>query len=160
MHIYRSANFDLAMLKDFLPAQTQLSGRFSGDTRVSWTANGGLPDANLSLNGQGVQVRQDVQGKMLPIAFDRLNLKAALVKGKAQLQWLIKLANNGQLTGNVQVADPENRRTLGGTVGIDNLSLAILNPALSKGESVQGVLNSQLRLGVRSRAHRCLVNWR
>lgn len=138
---------DLAMLKDFLPAQTQLSGRFSGDTRVSWTANGGLPDANLSLNGQGVQVRQDVQGKMLPIAFDRLDLKAALVKGKAQLQWLIKLANNGQLTGNVQVADPENRRTLGGTVGIDNLSLAILNPALSKGESVQGVLNSQLRLG-------------
>lgn len=138
---------DLAMLKDFLPAQTQLSGRFSGDTRVNWTENGGLPDANLSLNGQGVEVRQDVQGKMLPIAFDRLNLKAALVKGKAQLQWLIKLANNGQLTGNVQVADPENRRTLGGTVGIDNLSLAILNPALSKGESVQGVLSSQLRLG-------------
>ncbi|WP_241571610.1 autotransporter assembly complex protein TamB [Rosenbergiella nectarea] len=138
---------DLAMLKDFLPAQTQLSGRFSGDTRVNWTANGGLPDANLSLTGQGVEVRQDVQGKMLPIAFDRLDLKAALVKGKAQLQWLIKLANNGQLTGNVQVADPENRRTLGGTVGIDNLSLAILNPALSKGESVQGVLNSQLRLG-------------
>ncbi|WP_241592688.1 autotransporter assembly complex protein TamB [Rosenbergiella epipactidis] len=138
---------DLAMLKEFLPAQTQLSGRFSGDTRVNWTANGGLPDANLSLTGQGVEVRQDVQGKMLPIAFDRLDLKAALVKGKAQLQWLIKLANNGQLTGNVQVADPENRRALGGTVGISNLSLAILNPALSKGESVQGVLNSQLRLG-------------
>ena len=138
---------DLAMLKDFLPAQTQLSGRFSGDTRVNWTANGGLPNANLSLTGQGVEVRQDVQGKMLPIAFDRLDLKAALVKGKAQLQWLIKLVNNGQLTGNVQITDPENRRNLGGTVGIDNLSLDILNPALSKGESVQGVLNSRLRLG-------------
>ncbi|MBT0724158.1 translocation/assembly module TamB [Rosenbergiella sp. S61] len=138
---------DLAMLKDFLPAQTQLSGRFSGDTRVNWTAKGGLPEAKLSLSGQGVEVRQDVQGKMLPIAFDRLDVKAALVKGKAQLQWLIKLVNNGQLTGNVQIADPENRRTLGGTVGIDNLSLAMLNPALSKGESVQGVLSSQLRLG-------------
>lgn len=137
---------DLAMLKDFLPPQTQLQGRFSGDARVNWTAQGGLPEANLTLAGQGVEVRQDVQGKMLPIAFDRLDLKAALVKGKAQLQWLIKLANNGQLTGNVQVADPEGRRNLSGNIGIDNLSLAILNPALSKGESIQGVLASQLRL--------------
>ncbi len=138
---------DLAMLKDFLPPQTQLQGRFSGDARVNWTAQGGLPEANVSLNGQGVEVRQDVQGKMLPIAFDRLDLKAALIKGRAQLQWLIKLVNNGQFTGNVQVADPEGRRNLSGNVGIDNLSLDLLNPALAKGESVQGLLASQLRLG-------------
>ncbi|WP_241607303.1 autotransporter assembly complex protein TamB [Rosenbergiella australiborealis] len=139
--------FDLAMLKSFLPAQTQLSGRFSGDTRVNWTEKGGLPDANLSLIGQGVEVRQDVQGNTLPIAFDRLEVKAALVKGKAQLQWLIKLVNNGQLTGNVQITDPENRRLLGGNANIDNLSLALLNPALMKGESVQGIFDSRLRLG-------------
>ncbi|MEJ4045744.1 autotransporter assembly complex protein TamB [Erwinia sp. SLM-02] len=139
--------FDLAMIKPFMPEETQLNGSFSGDADVSWTADGALPTGRISLKGNGVKVAQDVQGNTLPIAFDALNLNAGLKNGRAQLDWLIRIANNGQLDGNVQIADPQGKRTLSGNVNITNLSLAMLNPALMQGEKVSGVLNSNLRLG-------------
>ncbi|PIJ52051.1 translocation and assembly module TamB [Erwinia sp. OLTSP20] len=139
--------FDLAMLKPFLSEDTRLAGVFNGSANLSWTADGGLPQGQVSLKGNGVKVTQNVQGNQLPVAFDTLNLNAALRNNRAQLDWLIHIANNGQLTGNLQITDPQGRRQLGGNVNIQNLSLALLNPALAKGESISGTLNSQLRLG-------------
>lgn len=141
------SRFDLAMIKPFLTDETRLTGVFSGDARVNWTADGALPTGTVSLKGNGVKVEQDVQGNTLPIAFDTLNLNAAMHNGRAQLDWLIRLVNNGQLTGNVQIADPEQRRQLSGNVNISNISLAMFNPALMQGEKIKGSLNSALRLG-------------
>ncbi|MCU5773646.1 translocation/assembly module TamB [Erwiniaceae bacterium BAC15a-03b] len=139
--------FDLAMIKPFLTDETKLSGVFNGDAEVSWTADGKLPQGKVALKGNGVKVEQDIEGNTLPIAFDTLNLNAGLHNGRAQLDWLIRIANNGQLDGNVQIADPQGRRTLSGNVNITDLSLAMLNPALMQGEKIAGVLNSSLRLG-------------
>lgn len=139
--------FDLNMLKPFLGEETALSGVFNGRADVSWKAGETLPQAKVSLVGNGVKVVQQVQGKPLPIAFDRLNLNAALNNGRAQADWLIKLTNNGQLEGNVQVADPQGRRNIAGNVNITNISLALLNPALMQGEKAAGMLNANLRLG-------------
>ena len=138
--------FDLGMLKPVLPAETQLKGVFSGDARVKWTANGGLPEGNVTLSGKGVEVKQNVQGNTLPIAFDALNLKASLAGGKAQLDWRVKIANNGQLNGSVRISDPQRARNLSGSVNIAGFSLGLFNPALAKGEQITGMLNSQLRL--------------
>lgn len=139
--------FDLAMIKPFMPQTTQLSGVFSGDADVSWRADGALPTGRVSLKGNGVKVEQDVQGNTLPIAFNKLNLNAALKNGRAQLDWLLRIAGNNQLDGNVQIADPQGKRTLSGNINIANLSLAMLNPALMQGEKIAGVLSSNLRLG-------------
>ena len=139
--------FDLAMIKPFLGDGTRLGGVFNGNADVSWTADGALPQGSISLKGNGVKVEQDVDGNRLPVAFDTLNLNAALRNGRAQLDWLIRIAKNGQLDGNVQIADPQGRRTLSGNVNIANIDLAMLNPALMKGEKVAGLLNSNLRLG-------------
>ncbi|WP_324029567.1 translocation and assembly module TamB [Pantoea sp. JZ2] len=139
--------FDLAMLKPFLTDQTQLSGVFSGDARVNWMEDGKLPVGTLALKSNNVKVAQDVQGNTLPIAFNTINVNAALRDGRAQLDWLIRLVNNGQLDGNVQITDPQQRRELGGNVNIRNISLAMINPALMQGESIKGLLNSDLRLG-------------
>ncbi|MGX9310152.1 autotransporter assembly complex protein TamB [Pantoea ananatis] len=139
--------FDLAMLKPFLTDQTQLSGVFSGYARVNWTADGKLPVGTLALKSNNVKVAQDVQGNTLPIAFNTINVNAALRDGRAQLDWLIRIVNNGQLDGNVQITDPQQRRALGGNVNIRNISLAMINPALMQGESIKGNLNSNLRLG-------------
>lgn len=139
--------FDLAMIKPFLGPETALSGVFTGRADVSWKPGGALPDAKVSLVGNGVKVVQQVQGNALPIAFDRLNLNAGLSNGRAQADWLIKLTNNGQFDGNVQVADPQVRRIISGNVNITNISLAMINPALMKGEKAAGMLNANLRLG-------------
>jgi translocation and assembly module TamB len=139
--------FDLAMIKPFLGPETALSGVFTGRADVSWKPGGALPEAKVSLVGNGVKVVQQVQGNALPIAFDKLNLNAGLANGRAQADWLIKLTNNGQFDGNIQVVDPQVRRNISGNVNITNISLAMINPALMQGEKAAGMLNANLRLG-------------
>lgn len=139
--------FDLAMLKPFLGDDTKLSGVFTGKANVAWKADGGLPQGSMSLVGNGVKVQQLVGGNTLPIAFDTLNLNAGMNNGRATLDWLIKLTNNGQFDGNVQIADPQTRRNLSGTVNINRISMALIQPILADGEKASGLLNANLRLG-------------
>lgn len=139
--------FDLAMIKPFLGPETTLDGVFTGRADVSWKAGGSLPDVRVSLSGNGVKVQQVVQGNTLPIAFETLNLNGGLTNGQVRADWLIKLVNNGQFSGQVQVADPEGRRNLSGNIAINNISLAMINPILNDGEKAAGLLNANLRLG-------------
>ncbi|AIR64973.1 autotransporter assembly complex protein TamB [Cedecea neteri] len=140
--------FDLAMLKPLMPADTQASGVFTGKADVSWDSEaGGLPQGQVTLSGRGVKVAQVVNGNTLPVAFDTLDLNAELKNNRAQLGWLVKVANNGQFDGQVQITDPQGRRNLGGNVNIRNFSLAIANAIFSKGEKADGTLNANLRLG-------------
>ncbi|MDI5829357.1 aminopeptidase N C-terminal domain-containing protein, partial [Salmonella enterica subsp. enterica serovar Kentucky] len=44
-----------------------------------------------------------------------------LNNNRAELGWLIRLTNNGQFDGQVQVTDPQGRRNLGGNVNMRNL---------------------------------------
>ena len=139
--------FDLAMLKPFMPETTQASGSFTGKADVSWdTTKEGLPQGQIQLAGRSVRVTQMVNDSALPIAFDTLNLSAALRNNRAELNWLIRLVNNGQFDGQVQVSDPQNQRNLSGNVNIRNFSLAIANPVFSRGEKAAGTLNASLRL--------------
>lgn len=140
--------FDLAMLKPFMPEETQASGVFSGNADVSWdTTKEGLPQGKVTLNGRNVKVTQIVNDAPLPVAFDTLNLNADLHNNRAELGWMIRLTNNGQLDGQIQVTDPQGRRNLGGNVNIRNFSLAMINPIFAKGEKAAGTLNANLRLG-------------
>ncbi|WP_213990465.1 translocation/assembly module TamB domain-containing protein [Sodalis sp. dw_96] len=139
--------FDLAMLKPFLPPSTTVGGVFSGRAQVSWQPGGSLPTARIVLTGNGVKVRQNIQGGVLPVDFDRVTFNAGLENDRATLDWQIGITGNGQFNGQVQVADPRNRRTLSGNVAMNNLSLALINPLLSGSEHAAGMLNANLRLG-------------
>ena len=140
--------FNLNMIKPYLPAETQAAGIFSGKANVSWdTEAGDLPQGKVTLNGQGVKVTQKVNGQSLPLAFERLNLNAEIKDNLAQAGWFIKLVDNGQLDGEVKVSDLQGKRNLGGNVNIRNLSLDMVNAIFTRGENVQGLLNTNLRLG-------------
>ncbi len=140
--------FSLAMLKPFMPDTTQASGIFSGKADISWDASKeGLPQGDVTLSGRGVKVTQIVNDAPLAVAFDTLNLNAKLANNRADLGWLIRLTNNGQFDGQVQVTDPQGRRNLGGNINIRNFSLAMANAIFSRGEKAAGTLNANLRLG-------------
>ncbi|TKU51208.1 autotransporter assembly complex protein TamB [Citrobacter sp. wls714] len=140
--------FDLAMLKPFMPDTTQASGVFTGKADVSWdTTKEGLPQGQVMLSGRNVKVTQSVNDAPLPVAFETLNLTADLHDNRAELGWLIRLTNNGQFDGKVQVTDPQGRRNLGGNVNIRNFNLAMVNPIFSRGEKAAGTINANLRLG-------------
>ena len=139
--------FDLAMLKPFMPEDTQAVGTFSGRADVSWDSESkGLPQGSVTLQGNGVKVTQVVNDSPLLVAFDTLNLNAELKNNRAQLGWLIRVAQNGQFDGQVQITDPQGRRNLGGNVNMRNFDLAIANPIFARGEKAAGKLNANLRL--------------
>ncbi|HFZ8994459.1 TPA: autotransporter assembly complex protein TamB [Citrobacter freundii] len=140
--------FDLAMLQPFMPKTTQASGIFSGKADVAWdTTKEGLPQGNVTLSGRRVRVTQTVNDAQLPVAFDTLNLSADLHNDRAQLEWLMRLTNNGQFDGQVQITDPQGRRNLGGNVNLRNFNLDIINPVFARGEKAAGRVNANLRLG-------------
>ncbi|MFZ1875339.1 MAG: translocation/assembly module TamB domain-containing protein [Chania sp.] len=139
--------FDLAMIKPFLGPDTAMSGVFSGRADVSWQPGGALPQARVSLVGNSVKVVQQMQGSALPIAFETLNLNAGMNNGRVQADWLIKLVNNGQFNGNIQITDPQVRRNISGNVNITNISMDLLKPMLTQGEKASGMLNANLQLG-------------
>lgn len=139
--------FDLAMLKPFLTDETRVRGVFSGKANVIWKDDGSLPQAKVDLKGDGVKAVQLVDGTWIPLEFDTLTLSAALKNGKANLDWLFKIANNGQLKGSVQIADLEKRRQLSGNVEINRITLALIKPLLGEKEVANGDLNANLRLG-------------
>ncbi len=85
-----------------------------------------------------MKVTQSVNDAPLPVAFETLNLTADLHNNRAELGWLIRLTNNGQFDGQVQVTDPQGRRSLGGNVNIRNFNLAMVNPIFSRGEKRLG----------------------
>nr|WP_318383234.1 autotransporter assembly complex protein TamB [uncultured Enterobacter sp.] len=139
--------FDLAMLKPFMPEATQASGTFSGKADVSWdTTKEGLPQGQVTLSGRNVRVTQTVNDAPLLVAFDTLDVNAQLRNNRADLGWMMRLTNNGQFDGQVQVTDPQGRRNLGGNVNIRNFSIAMINAIFSRGEKAAGTLNANLRL--------------
>lgn len=145
--------FDLAMVEPFLPPETRASGVFSGRADVSWdTTKAGLPQGNVTLSGRNVKVTQMVNKAPLPVAFDTLNVSADLHDNRARLGWLMRLNNNGQLDGQIDVSDPQGRRNLAGNVNIRNFSLAMINAIFERGEKATGNLNANLRLGGNSRS--------
>ncbi|NKI75128.1 translocation/assembly module TamB [Dickeya sp. CFBP 2040] len=138
---------NLAMLKPFIGQQTAVSGSITGNAQVNWQANSGLPQARVTLTGNGVTIRQQVQGGTLPVAFDTLTLDAGLQQGQAWLTWLIGIQGNGRFRGDVQITDPQRRRNLSGTVTLSALSLDLLRPILRQNEKAAGTANADLRLG-------------
>ncbi|MGM3174679.1 autotransporter assembly complex protein TamB [Dickeya lacustris] len=140
--------FNVSIMKPFLDAQTAVSGTITGNAQVSWQRGGGLPDAQLKLNGSGVSVRQTLQsGGALPVVFNTLTLDAALQRGQARLAWLAGIDGNGRMRGELDITDPQQRRGLGGTVSINGLSLALLKPMLRQNENASGIINADLRFG-------------
>ncbi|WP_409308237.1 translocation/assembly module TamB domain-containing protein [Pectobacterium sp. B1J-3] len=142
----RLNRFDLAMVKPFLGADTALEGTVSGGAEFSWQADQGLPQAKITLVGNNVNVKQQVQGNALPVTFDTFTLNAGLDRGRAQLGWVMAIRDNGRFSGDIYVTDPQGRRNLGGNVAINSLSLTMLKPILRKGEKAEGTLNANLRL--------------
>lgn len=139
--------FDLAMLKPFMPDAIQASGVFTGKTNVSWdTTTPGLPQGSVEINGHGVKIAQTINQNPLSVAFDTLRLNAKLQNNRARLDWLIRLVNNGQFGGQVQISDPAGHRDLSGNVSIRDFSLAMINPVFTRGEKAAGKLNASLRL--------------
>lgn len=138
--------FDLEILKPFLDVDISLSRALTGYPSSSWQSGSIFPQAQVLLLGNGVKVVQKIHGNALSITFDIIKLSAQLKNGFVEVDWLIKLKNNGQFNGHLQVEDPRGIRNINGNINITNISLSVLNPALIQAKKAAGILNAKLRL--------------
>lgn len=137
--------FDLALLKPFLPAETQLTGSFDSDVKFSWYSDGRSPQVTVNLFGNRLKIKQLIEGLLLPVEFQTLTLNVDISNGKAVLQWLIQINNNGKFLGNIRIDDLQQSRKLSGNINIKNISLAFIH-LLNKYERLDSDLNADLKL--------------
>lgn len=140
--------FDLRMLNRFLPQDSRITGGLTGKADIRWdSAKQGFPQGSLSLDGQKVNISQMVDGKPFSVAFDSFGINTQLRNNQAQLNWLLRVKNNGQFDGELQVSDLLMRRKLSGNISINNFSLAIINPLLAGAAKATGTISAGLRIG-------------
>lgn len=131
--------FNLIKLKSWLPTEIQANVIATN----SW-----LPQGKLFLVGNGIRVIQILKkNNILPVVFDTLTVDARLDQDIAKLDWLIKIAGNGQFKGKIEVTNLKNQQNLSGHIIINHFSLSLLKTLLTQDRNIDGIVNANLQLG-------------
>lgn len=141
--------FDLSVLQPYLRKKSdRLTGALTGDATARWDlAKSALPHAQLNLNGDGLTYSTRFQGVRFPVTLEKLRAHGILSAGRLALAWEVQPAGNGSSAGELSVSDLAGRRRLAGSVRIDGLTPAFVQPYLSRGERAEGAVNADLKFG-------------
>lgn len=138
--------FNLAMLQEYLDKNTQLSGIVKAKGDIAWFKNA-APQVNVAVNATPLELKQRIDGVMLPLNLTSVSLNAALKENKLQLKSEVQIENNGWLKSDFSMNDITRQRKLGGNIQIKQLNLSLLKPLLRQGERLEGEINAHLTLG-------------
>lgn len=140
--------FDLDFFKRFIPGQFNATGIVKADATLT-IAQGfeGLPTGQVSLNGQSLLTRYRFEQSDFEMGFDSIQVGLANDGEKINAKWAVKITQNGVLSGDVDIIDPMKQRRLAGNLKIEKLSASLFNSLLSSGETAEGTLYGDLRLG-------------
>ena len=106
-----------------------------------------MPTGQVSLNGQSLLTRYRFEQSDFEMGFDSIQVGLANDGKKINAKWAVKIAQNGVLSGDVDIIDPMKQRRLAGNLNIEKLSGSLFNSLLSSGETAEGTLYGDLRLG-------------
>ena len=133
------------MVQSFLPVTTSIEGMLNAKANVSWKPNA-LPNLKATVDLSKGQVTEQLDAP-LTISWDEVNLYATLAGNTLNADVLLALTDNGKVTLKAVMDDLESqKRTLKGTLGIENIDLDILAPALGEDTTLAGVLDVNLVL--------------
>lgn len=139
--------FDLAAIQAFLDKNTQLSGIINAKGDAAWFKNK-QPQVNLELNSNALKLVQKLDGgNSFPLTLSPVKVNANLADNNLKLKSDIKVENNGRLATDLVMNDVANARKLSGSIHIDQLTLKLIKPLLTGGESIDGNINARLSVG-------------
>lgn len=138
--------FNLTALQDYLDKNSHLSGIVNLKGDAAWFKNK-APQVNVELHSNALKFVQHIDYRKLPITLSPIKITANLADNQLKLKTDVKLENNGKLTSDLTMKDITGNRSLSGYINIDQITLKMLSPLLSKGESVNGAVNAKLTLG-------------
>ncbi len=137
--------FDFDQLKALLPAETNLQGSVNAQAVAKWAPNI-KPQVTLNVNMPKGKVEQAL-AQPITIGWESVSFKAALAKDKLDAQWLVDVADNGDLTGNVSLINvsaetPE----IAGNVSLSKFHLDFLAPLIGEYSLFKANTNTNLAL--------------
>ncbi|WP_018651890.1 autotransporter assembly complex protein TamB [Actinobacillus capsulatus] len=139
--------FNLAAIQEFLDKNTQLSGVVNAKGDAAWFKNK-QPQVNVELDSNALKLVQKLEGgNSFPLTLSPVKVNANLADNNLKLKTDIKIENNGRLTTDLLINDAANSRKLSGNIHIDQLTLRLIKPLLTGGESVDGNINARLTVG-------------
>lgn len=139
-------NFDLASLQEYLDKNTRLTGIVNAKGDAAWFSNK-APLVNLELTSNGIKLNQKLDSGSFPLSFTPVKLTAKLADNNLNVNGDVRLENNGRVNADIAMKDISGRRALSGNINIDKITLALLKPLLSGGESINGDINARLTVG-------------
>lgn len=140
--------FDLGYLRDKLPRRTLLEGVVKGTADLTVpTGFSGVPQGRVSLESVGLKGTIQMPEEDFVLGFDAFTVAGELREKRISLDWLLDIAGNGSLSGSASVTEPLGEKKLEGTMRMEDLSVAMVNPLLSAGEKAEGVIFGDLRFG-------------
>lgn len=140
--------FDLGYLRDKLPRRTLLEGVIKGTADLTVPAGfSGVPQGRVTLESVGLKGTIQMPEEDFVLGFDAFTLAGELREKRISLDWLLDIAGNGRLSGSASVTEPLGEKKLEGTLRMEDLSVAMVNPLLSAGEKAEGVIFGDLHFG-------------
>ena len=140
--------FDLGYLRDKLPRRTLLEGVVKGTADLTVPAGfSGIPQGRVALETEGLKGTILMPEEDFVLGFDAFTVAGELREKRISLDWLLDIAGNGSLSGSASVTEPLGEKKLEGTLRMEDLSVAMVNPLLSAGEKAEGVIYGDLHFG-------------
>lgn len=138
--------FDLASLQEYLDKTTQLTGIVNAKGDAAWFKNRS-PLVNLELTSNSLKLNQKLDTGSFPLVLAPVKITAKMADNDLNVNTDIRIENNGRITSNMVMKDIAGRRGLSGNINVDRVTLALLKPLLSGGETIGGDINARLTLG-------------
>ncbi|EOX3404401.1 translocation/assembly module TamB domain-containing protein [Vibrio cholerae] len=136
--------FDFKQLAGVLPKETKLSGGLNGQVWAKWAPKAAPQlQANLELT-QG-QVTQKLN-KSVTFGWDKAQFSAQLAKNQLQASWLLDATDNGDLSGNIQIADVRaEQKTMLGSLNLTTFNLDFLQPLIGELNEAKSNINADVQ---------------
>ena len=140
--------FDLGFFKRYVPGQFEGTGIVKAAAELTVPEGFvGLPTGAVTVDAKALTTRYMLEQSDFVVGFDTVYLAFAHDGQKINSAWSLQLTKNGLLTGDVDIIDPMKERRLAGDLKIERLSASLFNSLLSPGETAQGTIYGDLKLG-------------
>ena len=140
--------FDLAFVRHYLKGNFEAQGILRAQADMTLPAGlADLPSGKITVSGKNIRTNYRMQLSDWRMGLDELKLSFANTRDSVTAHCALSITDNGSLEGTVHIGDVFASRTLKGTVRLNHIDTTLFNSFLSPGESAEGEIHGDLRLG-------------
>lgn len=138
-------NFAFEQIAMFLPPDTQIEGALNAQAWASWSPTK-APEADIEVSILPGKVTQTLE-EPLVIGWNKMLFNAQFKKKNLTADWLIDVADNGELKGNLKLMNAGSpRQKLDAHLVLQQINLNAIQPLLGEYSKVGAVINSDILL--------------